>query len=72
VTGFAMAAAFEDVEKTGKISVQISVRVLQRITNAGLGGQMHHGPELALRKNGLNRGSFGEIDLVERKVVEFP
>src|SRR5690349_15024030 len=68
---FATTAALEYVEKSGKIGVHINVRVLQRITNAGLRGQMHHWAELALRKNGLNRGSFGEIDLVEGKVVEF-
>src|SRR5262249_38300250 len=71
MTGFAMPTTLEDVEKTGKIGIEISVRILQRITDAGLGGQMHHWPELAVCKDRLNGASLGEIDLVKGKITEF-
>src|SRR5262252_3292274 len=71
MTGFAMAAALEDIEKTREIGVEISVRIFQRITNTGLGSQMHDWPELALGKNAFDRAPLGEIDLVESKFVKF-
>src|SRR5262249_2586952 len=71
MTSLTMPTAFENVEKAGKISVEISVRVLQRIANTGLRGQMHHRPEFALGKNAFNRASLGEIDLVEGKFAKF-
>ena len=66
-----MAAALEDIEKTGEIGIEISVRIFQRITNTGLGGQMHDWPEFALGKNAFDRVALGEIDLLERKSVKF-
>src|SRR5215831_10073172 len=66
-----MPTALEDVEKTGKIGIEISVRILERIANTGLGGQMHHRPELALGKNAFDRASLGEIDLMESKLAKF-
>jgi hypothetical protein len=69
--GLTMAAAFENIEKTGEIGIDISVRILQRITNAGLGGQMHNRPELSLGKNALDRVPLSEIDLVESKFLKF-
>src|SRR6516165_6797086 len=71
MTGLPMTAALEDIEKAGEISIEISVRIFQRITNTGLGGQMHDRPEFALGKNAFDRASFDEIDLVESKFVEF-
>src|SRR5262249_56631947 len=71
MTRFAMAAALEDIEKAGEIRIEISVRIFQRIANAGLGGQMHDWPELDLGKNAFDRAPLGEIDLVKRKFVKF-
>src|SRR5215471_18436760 len=71
MTGFAVATALEDIEKTGEIGVEISVRIFQRIANTGLGGQMHDWPELTLGKNALDSAPLGEIDLVESKFVKF-
>ena len=50
MTGLAMAAALEDVEKTGEISIEISVRILQRVTNAGLRREVHDRAEFAFAK----------------------
>ena len=71
MTGFALPAAFQHIEKTGEIGIQISMRVLQRITNTGLSGQMHNRPELRLAKDAFDGAPLGEIDLVEREFVEF-
>src|SRR5262249_35878131 len=71
MTSLTMPTAFENVEKAGKIGVEISVRVLQRIANTGLRGQMHHRPELALGKNAFDRAALGEIDLLESKFAKF-
>src|SRR5437763_12219997 len=71
MTGFALPATLQHIEKPGEIGIQISMRVLQRITNTGLGGQMHHGSELDLAKEAFSRVTLREIDLVERELVEF-
>src|SRR5262249_4181342 len=71
MSGLAMAAAFENVEEAGEIGVEISVRVLQRVANAGLGGEMHHRAEIAVAKKALDVSAFGEIDFMEGKFVEF-
>src|SRR5215469_14321808 len=72
MSGFAVPATLQHIEKTGEIGIQISVRILQRITNAGLRGQMHDRPELGLAKDAFDGAALGEIDLVESKSVKFP
>src|SRR5262249_1427633 len=71
MTGLAMAAALEDVEKTGEISIEISVRILQRVTNAGLRREVHDRAEFALAKNAFDVAPRGEIDLMEAEFVVF-
>src|SRR5215469_2704533 len=72
MSGLAMPATLKHIEKTGEIGIQVGVRILQRITNAGLCGQMHDRPELGLAKDAFDDAAFGEIDLMESKFVEFP
>src|SRR5262249_39921506 len=72
MSGFAVPATLQHIDKTGEIGIQIRVRILQRITNAGLCGQMHDRPELGLAKDAFDGATLGEIDLMESKFVEFP
>ena len=69
--GSTMAAALENVEKAGEIGVEISVRVLQGVANAGLRREMHDRSELAVAKNALDGPPLGKIDFMEAELVEF-
>src|ERR1700730_3113642 len=69
--GSTMASALENVEKAGEIGVQISVRILQGVANAGLRREMHDRSELAVAENALDGPPLGKIDFVEAERVEF-
>src|SRR5437016_4547254 len=68
--GVTMTAAFEDIEKPREIGIKISMRILQRITNAGLRREMNDRSELGLPKNPFDIPPLGEIDLVESEFGE--
>ena len=71
MTGSTMATALENIEKAGEIGVEISVRILQGIANAGLRREMHDRSEFAVAKNALDGAPLGKIDFVETELVEF-
>jgi len=66
-----MPASFQNIEEPGEIGVEIGVGVLQRVTDTGLRGKMHHRSKFAVAKYGLYALAIGEIDLVKTEVVEF-
>ena len=45
MVGLALTAAFQNVEKTGEIGVEISVGILQRVAHASLRREMHNRAE---------------------------
>src|SRR6516164_2211027 len=71
VVGFTMLASFQNIEESGEIGIEIGVGVLQRVTDTGLRGKMHHRSKFAVAKYGLYALAIGEIDLVKTEVVEF-
>jgi len=70
VFGLPMTAAFEHIEKAREISVEISMRILQRVANPGLRCEMHDRPEFACAKDAFDIALRSEIDFVEGKIAE--
>ena len=56
MSGFTVTAAFEHIEETGEIGVEIGVWIFQRVAHAGLRGEMNDRTECTIAKN-----RFGEI-----------
>ena len=65
-----MTAAFEHIEKAREIAIEISMRILQRVTNPGLCREMHDRPEFALAKDAFDIAPCREIEFVENKIAE--
>ena len=68
--GLPMTAAFEHIEKAREIGIEISMRILQRVTNPGLCREMHDRPEFALAKDAFVIAPRREIEFVESKIAE--
>src|SRR6478735_2956897 len=62
-----MPAAFEDVEEPLKIGVDISVRLIDRMPDAGLSGQMDHSRKTMFCEQLGHRRPMSKIDLHEGK-----
>jgi hypothetical protein len=68
-----VSTSLKDVHETGKIGVDIGLRILQRISDAGLGCEMDHDREPVLREQLLDRHAIGQIQPLEaepRTIVE--
>ena len=61
-------AAFQDVGEALDVGVDIGVRILQRIADAGLRREMHHVGKLLGGKQSGNACAIGEIELEEAEV----
>src|ERR1700685_701836 len=62
-----MPTTFENVEKTGKIAVQIRVRILQRVANARLCGEVYYSRRFHRSEQFLQDPFVGEIDCAKIK-----
>ena len=62
-----VAAAFEHVDEAFEIGVDVSVRMVGRITHAGLRREMDHDRETMLLKQGLRRRAVRQVELREGK-----
>ena len=60
-----VAAAFENIGETDDIALDVSVRILQGIANAGLGGQVDDLVELLVGKQLVHAGTVGHVELDE-------
>src|SRR6185437_14773224 len=60
-----VAAAFEDVQGARDIAVHVAVRILQRVTDPRLGGEMDDPIEFLAREEILHAGIIGQIQLHE-------
>ena len=60
-----VAAPLEHVSEAIEVALDLSRGVLNRVTHSRLGGQVNHGPGLAVREQRGDRGSILEIELHE-------
>jgi hypothetical protein len=62
-----VAAAFENIDETDHVAVDVGMRILQRVAHAGLGGEIDH----ALRAlDGEQIGDAGPVGDVESRNPE--
>lgn len=66
--GFVMAAGFEDVDEAGDVALGIRARVIERIADAGLRGEMDDDGRLRGLKQFFDGDGVGEIGFDEGKV----
>ena len=65
-------ATFEHVEEAREVGVNVGMRIDQRMTHAGLRGEMHDIGE-AMRSEQFRHGpAVGNIDLLELEIGECP
>src|ERR1700733_11413686 len=60
-----VSTSLKDVHETGKIGVDIGLRILQRISDTGLCREMDHDREPVPREQLLDRRSIGQIQPLE-------
>ena len=60
-------AAFQHVDETREIGVDIGMRMVDRIAHASLCREMHHFCKTVPGKQAFHRCAIGEIDLLERE-----
>ena len=63
-----VSAAFEDVQEPDDVGVGIGVRIVQRMADAGLGGQMDDGVEAIGGKQFAKRRAIGDVALLEVEI----
>ncbi len=63
-----VAAAFEDVGEADDVALDVGMRILQRVADAGLGGQVDHLVEFLGGEQGLHAWAVGDIELDEAEV----
>ena len=61
-------AALQDIDEAVKVGFGVSVRVLQRVSHTGLGGQMYDDRKAISLEQRLHSGAIGQIQLEEREV----
>lgn len=61
MTAAIVAATFQHIYKALQIGINIGMRIIDRMTHAGLGRQMHHIFEPVLSKQLRDRGPIGEL-----------
>src|SRR5665213_243458 len=69
-----VTATFQNVAEADEIGINVSLRVDQRMTHAGLSGEMHDVRKTVFGKERSHAGAIGEIELDEaeaRKLGQF-
>ena len=66
-----MAAAFQHVEMTNKISIRIHMRVFQGVAYACLCGQMNHAIKLLAGEKRCHAFPVGQLQLVKAEALRF-
>ena len=62
------STTFQDIGKADQIGVNISVRIDERMADAGLCGEMHHVREAVVSEQIRHAFALGNIDLFEMKI----
>src|SRR5947209_1043819 len=68
MTAAMLPTSFQDIEEADQIGVGVSVGIVDRVTNASLGGEVNDRGEAMLRKQSVRGGAIGEIDLHETEM----
>src|ERR1700733_15852408 len=72
MSGFTVTAAFEHIEETGEIGVEIGVWIFQRVAHAGLRGEMNDRTECTIAKTRFGAFAVGKIEPVKAEFAELP
>lgn len=56
-----MAAGLEHIEESDEVALEVSARVLDRVSDARLCGEVHHDVEAVLREQTLDKGGVAEV-----------
>ena len=56
-----VAASLEDVKEADEVTLQIGARVLDGVTDARLGGEVHHDVEAVLSEQALDEGGVAQV-----------
>ena len=62
-----VTAAFEHVQRTDDVALDVAVWILQRVPYAGLCAQVNHALELVVFEQGRDRGAISQIRLHKAK-----
>ena len=67
----AVTACFYDIEKSDKIGIDITVRIVYGISDSGLGGKIHHYIGMMIFKDKLNQFliGYGPFDKSESLIL---
>ena len=65
-----MPATFEHVEEAREVGVNVGMRIDQRMTHAGLRGEMHDIGKAMRSEQFRHRPAIGNIDLLELEIGE--
>ena len=66
--GIVVPATFEHVERAGHVAVDVGLRILERVTHAGLRGEVNHARKFLAREQRLHAALVGEVHLHETKL----
>ena len=64
-----MTAALEDVQEADQVGIDIGVRIVERVADAGLRGEMQDALRLVFREQPFHRGAILQVGLDEVKAV---
>lgn len=64
-----VAASLEHVEEADEVALQVGARVLDRVTHARLGGEVHHDVEAVLSEQALDEGGIAQVATHESKAA---
>ncbi|MNM63128.1 hypothetical protein D3C81_744860 [compost metagenome] len=65
-----MTAAFEDVQKTAQIAVEVGPGIVQRVTHPGLGREVDHYFGLFTGKQVFNGRGIGQVNRCELEMAD--
>ena len=67
-----MPAPLKDIEKSDEVRVTIGVRIVDRVANASLGSEVHHGRKPMFCKQLIGDCAIGEFELHETELRMLP
>ena len=65
-----MSAGFQNIQEPHDVTFRIGTWVFQRVTDASLGGQVHHSAKIVLFEDLIDFFLIGQIGLNEAEIVK--